>query len=60
MTAPLSLNPIREGGLNVTHFSSFILSLKCTWIKRYVLRRDSHWINSFDYHLEKYGGSFPI
>lgn len=52
------INPIREGGLNVTHLNSFILGLKCTWVKRYGERSDAHWVKFFDYHLKMYGGIF--
>ena len=45
------------GGLNATHLTSFIYSLKCTWVKRYLLTSYAPWKHFFDYYLKNYGGS---
>lgn len=48
---------IPNGGLNALHISSFINSLKCTWVKRYITDNTGSWKLFFDYHLKHYGKS---
>ena len=51
-------NPPFAGGLGVTHIPSFIKSLKCSWVKRYLDDNEAGWKLFFDFHLQKYGKKF--
>lgn len=50
--------PISEGGLNVTHISTFIHSLKCAWVRRYLDDTKGSWKDYFNLYLSSRGGSF--
>ncbi|KAJ8044592.1 LINE-1 retrotransposable element ORF2 protein [Holothuria leucospilota] len=52
------INPVSSGGLKVTHISSFINSLKCTWIQRYCTDLNGPWKTFFHISLKKYGYDF--
>ncbi|KAJ8019795.1 LINE-1 retrotransposable element ORF2 protein [Holothuria leucospilota] len=52
------INPISDGGLKVTHISTFIDSLKCTWVRRYVDDLNGPWKFFFDSNLSVYGKKY--
>ncbi|MGI9312710.1 MAG: reverse transcriptase domain-containing protein [Alphaproteobacteria bacterium] len=47
-----------EGGLRMPHINSFIHSLKCSWVRRYISDVYNNWKLFFDIHLRKFGCAF--
>ena len=49
------IGTLSSGGLKVTHIFSFIHSLKCTWVKRYLDEGEGFWKLFFNFYLQSYG-----
>ena len=52
------INTKNNGGFDMVDISSFINSLKCSWIKRYLDNHKCNWKLFFDHFLKPYGKSF--